>query len=54
MSEDICLSCGVLTLSDPNDKIEELVYAASIPNLATLFQRGKDAGLIKPSGEYGE
>lgn len=44
--EEACPACGhVLSVSD--DTMETLVQAASIPNLATLFQRGKDSGLIK-------
>ena len=40
-------------VSDPDTKMDTLVEAASIPNLAALFQKGKDAGLIKPGVEYG-
>lgn len=39
------------TLSD--DDLDQMVERDSRPNLATLFQRGKDAGLIKPGKEYG-
>lgn len=34
--------------------LDDMVRAASIPNLASLFRKGKDAGLIKPGKEYGE
>lgn len=38
-----------------DDEIEEeLVEKASRPSLATLFQLGKDKGLIKPTNSYGE
>lgn len=40
-------------VSDLDTKMDTLVEAASIPNLAALFQKGKDAGLIKPGVEYG-
>lgn len=51
-------------LSDPSGSVgsddtaeadlDRMVQAASVPNLATLFKRGKDAGLIKADGfEYG-
>ena len=39
-----------------DDELEALVEQdrkASAPSLATLFQRGKDSGLIKPGKEYG-
>ena len=36
------------------DTLDEMVRRASTPNLASLFQRGKDAGLIKPTSNYGE
>lgn len=34
--------------------LDQLIEAASVPNLAALFQRGKDAGLLKPTTGYGE
>lgn len=34
--------------------MDQLVQAASVPNLASLFQRGKEAGLLKPTTGYGE
>jgi hypothetical protein len=36
------------------DTLDSLVQAASVPNLASLFKRGKDAGLITPITGYGE
>ena len=41
-------------VSDPDARLDELVESASVPNLATLFKRGKDAGLLKPTTGYGE
>ncbi len=41
------------SMSDPDDSLDTLVEAASAPNLATLFQRAKDAGHIKAGVEYG-
>ena len=32
--------------------LDQLVEAASVPNLAALFKRGKDAGLLKPVTGY--
>ena len=52
--EDVCPECGTTIVSDPNDKIEELVQAASIPDLADLFRQGKARGLIKATKEYGQ
>lgn len=41
-------------MSEVDDKIEDaLIEAASVPDLATLFKRGKDAGLIQPARDYG-
>lgn len=40
-------------LSAADDSLDQMVQAASTPSLATLFQRAKDAGLIKPAKEYG-
>lgn len=40
-------------LSVADDSLDQMVQAASTPSLATLFQRAKDAGLIKPVKEYG-
>lgn len=33
--------------------MDTMIQAASVPNLASLFQAGKDAGLIKPTTMYG-
>lgn len=41
------------TLSEDDAKFDEMIRRASAPSLAELFQRGKDAGLIKPAKEYG-
>lgn len=41
-------------VSVADGSLDQLVEAASVPNLATLFQRGKDAGLLKPTTGYGE
>lgn len=32
--------------------LDQMVEAASVPSLATLIQRGKDQGLIKPVVGY--
>lgn len=40
-------------LSDDEARLDQLVEAASQPSLATLMQRAKDAGHIKPVVEYG-
>lgn len=51
---DVCEACGTEIVSVPDDKMDALVSAASIPNLASLFRAGKDKGLIKPTSVYGE
>lgn len=40
-------------IREMQDAEDAMIQAASAPSLATLFQRGKDAGLIKPGKEYG-
>lgn len=40
-------------MSVPDDTMDTMIQRASVPNLATLFQRGKDAGLLKPTTGYG-
>lgn len=40
------------TVSEGTDSMDQLVQAASVPSLATLFQRGKDAGLLKAVTGY--
>lgn len=37
---------------DDDGSLDQMVQAASIPSLASLVQRGKDAGLIKPMQGY--
>ena len=37
---------------EDTDTLDSMIQAASIPSLATLIQRGKDAGLIKPVQGY--
>lgn len=41
------------TKMDDEDTMDQMVQRASVPNLASLFKAGKDAGLIKPGKEYG-
>ena len=41
------------TTMEADADLDQLVQKASTPSLATLFQRGKDAGLLKPGKEYG-
>lgn len=51
--QDVCEYCGTQILSEAEDTMDQLVQAASIPNLAALFQQGKDRGLLKPAQDYG-
>lgn len=41
-------------VSVETDSMDTMIESASTPSLATLFQRGKDAGLLKPTTGYGE
>lgn len=52
MTESTPLSADPGKIRDTDDDLDALVSKASRPTLATLFQRGKDAGLIKPVAEY--
>lgn len=40
-------------MSDPDATLEDMVAAASIPNLSTLYRRAKDKGHLPPVYEYG-
>lgn len=40
------------TVTD-EDKLDQLVQQASVPNLAALVRKGKKQGLIQPQQEYG-
>lgn len=35
-----------------DDTMDTMIQRASVPSLATLFKRGKDAGLLKPTQGY--
>lgn len=39
-------------VSADESSLDQLVEAASVPNLASLFRRGKEAGLLKPVTGY--
>lgn len=59
MADQVCLTCNIahpVETGCPEHPVEQdldhLVERASIPNLATLFQQGKEKGLIKPGKEY--
>lgn len=40
------------TVSEDDGSLDQLVEAASVPNLAALFEAGKKAGLLKPVTGY--
>lgn len=46
-----CTSCG---MSVVDASLDSMVQAASVPNLASLFRRAKDAGVLGPVSNYGE
>jgi len=52
----VCTACGT-PMSVVTDSLsaheEQLVAAASVPNLAALFGAAKSAGLIQAQQEYG-
>lgn len=39
-------------MSEPDDRLDDMIAAASLPSLATLIKRGKEAGLIQPVTGY--
>lgn len=40
-------------VSEGTDSLDQMVQAASVPDLATLFRRAKDSGAINTAGpEY--
>jgi hypothetical protein len=41
-------------MSVDEDTMDRMVQDASTPTLAMLFKRGKEAGLIQPTTNYGE
>lgn len=47
----VCSHCGEI-LSVADDTMDEMIKAASIPNLGSLFQKAKDSGLIQAQAEY--
>lgn len=51
MSTDDTSSKGGTEATDESS-LDQLVEAASVPNLAALFKRGKEAGLLKPVTGY--
>jgi hypothetical protein len=44
--EEVCSECGHQIVSGVDDTMDQLIEAASIPNLASLFRQGKKRGLI--------
>lgn len=52
-NEDVCPECGHQIVSVVDDTMDQLIEAASIPNLASLFRQGKKRGLITPMKDYG-
>lgn len=46
-------SANAPEMSDPDAMLDELVSRGSVPNLASLYKKGKESGLIKPGVEYG-
>lgn len=51
--EDRCPKCGG-AVSVPTDNLDSLVEEASIPSLASLFEKAKLTGAIAPVTNYGE
>lgn len=45
-------ACTAMSVAD--ESMDTLIQQASVPNLATLFRRAKEAGVIGPVSVYGE
>lgn len=52
--KDVCPHCGEGVVSVADDSLDQLVQNASVPDLAVLFKRAKDAGVIGAVSNYGE
>lgn len=48
-----CETCAP-AMSEAADSLDTLVQAASVPNLADLFRKAKQTGVIGPVSVYGE
>lgn len=48
----VCPKCGHHNVSVADDSLDQLVQAASAPNLATLFRRAKESGAIESFETY--
>lgn len=49
----VCPLCGTPIVSVDEDRIDQLVADASVPDLATLMRRAKNAGHLNTAGpEY--
>jgi len=46
-------TAGVGKVSEPDDSLDQMVEAASYPNLAALFRRAKETGAIGAVSVYG-
>lgn len=49
---DPVVSDGIL--SDPADRLDDMIEEASRPTLASLLRKGIKSGLIKPAHEYNQ
>lgn len=47
-------TCTRAIVSVADDSLDPMIEAASVPNLATLFRRAKDKGVIGSVSNYGE
>ena len=52
MTDAPILSAVSTTMDTKDEDLDALVQQASRPTLASLFEQGKQAGLIKPVAEY--
>jgi hypothetical protein len=54
VKDEVCTNCGEGIVSVADDSLDLLVQAASVPDLAVLFKRAKDAGVIGAVSNYGD
>lgn len=49
-----CPRCGSTNATAEPDNMDQLIQQASVPNLASLFRKAKEAGVIGAVSVYGE
>lgn len=53
-SKDKCPRCGATNPAAEPDTMDQLIQQASVPNLASLFRKARETGVIGAVSVYGE